>query len=444
MRYARPRASAALALALIATACAAHAQTTIVSVSGVNGQVNNGVILGPANGGAVVDIQFSLSQEFNNVSIVAPFMGNSSNSVADFYLTTQVGAGTTSANAVASNTGVALPYGSHYATATLFYGLDLKAGTYNLVLGGVSGTPYLGYTYPLPATASIAPNVTYGYLSTQNGATYEPASTLAPSTVAFNFEIRGDPVFLVGSAAGSSSYLLTTSGNWTATANNSWLHISAGSASGAGNAVVAYTYDANTGAETRTGALTIGSIPVTVTQAGSNYLKAGSVVTLVSSGLGVPQELATDGAGNVYIADCGNNAVKEWSASTQQVTTLVSSGLMGPLGVAVDGSGNVYIADRYHNAIKEWSAATQQVTSLVSSGLNGPSAVAVDGSGNLYIADYYNNAIKEWGAATQQVTTLVSSGLNGPTGVAVDDAGNVYIADTSNNAIKEWKPRRSR
>jgi len=45
---------------------------------------------------------------YNNVSIAAPLLGNSSNSVADFYLTTQVGAGTTSANAIASNTGVTL------------------------------------------------------------------------------------------------------------------------------------------------------------------------------------------------------------------------------------------------------------------------------------------------------------------------------------------------
>ena len=102
-----------------------------------------------------------------------------------------------------------------------------------------------------------------------------------------------------------------------------------------------------------------------------------------------------DGSGNVYIADSGNNAIKEWSASTQQVTTLVSSGLNHPEGVAVDGSGNVYIADSGNNAIKEWSASTQQVATLVSSGLNHPNGVAVDGSGNVYIADSGNNAIKE-------------------------------------------------
>ena len=54
----------------------------------------------------------------------------------------------------------------------------------------------------------------------------------------------------------------------------------------------------------------------------------------------------------------------------RRVTTLVSSGLDTPYGVAVDAAGNVYIADSGNNAIKEWNATTQHVTTLVSSGLN--------------------------------------------------------------------------
>jgi DNA-binding beta-propeller fold protein YncE len=49
--------------------------------------------------------------------------------------------------------------------------------------------------------------------------------------------------------------------------------------------------------------------------------------------------------------------------------TLVSSGLSGPFGVAVDSYGNVYFADSGNNAVKEWNVTTQAVTTLVSSGL---------------------------------------------------------------------------
>jgi hypothetical protein len=60
----------------------------------------------------------------------------------------------------------------------------------------------------------------------------------------------------------------------------------------------------------------------------------------------------------------------------------------------VDGAGNVFIADEDNNALKEWSAATQTVSPLVS-GLNFPYGVAVDGSGNVFFADTENNAIQE-------------------------------------------------
>jgi DNA-binding beta-propeller fold protein YncE len=200
---------------------------------------------------------------------------------------------------------------------------------------------------------------------------------------------------------------------------------------------VIFTFDANPGA-TRTGTLTIAGQTLTVTQAGSTYVSAATLGTLASSGLNQPTSAAVDGAGNVYIADTGNNAIKEWIAASNAVTTLVSSGLSSPRGVAVDGAGNVYITDPGHSAIKEWIAASNTVTTLISSGLNQPSGVAVDGAGNIYIADSGNNAIKEWIAASNTVVTLLSSGLNAPSGVAVDGAGNVYIADSGNQVIKKW------
>ncbi len=312
------------------------------------------------------------------------------------------------------------------------------------------------------------------------GAPFKTINSLSSLGAAYVF-VRprlGTNAVVVGSAGGSSSVVLAYSGEWTATANNSFLHISAGSANGSGNALIVFTYDAFAGAGSRTGTLTIAGLTLTVTQAGTNYMGPGPVVTLVprgvtpvddvavdsngyvyiantfdsmikewrassnqvtalvSSGLAGPHGIAVDGAGNVFIADTNDGAVKEWDAGEQQLITLVS-GLDQPLGVAVDVLGNVYIADTGNNAIKEWNASTRQVTTLVS-GLNEPFGVAVDVAGNVYIADSYNNAIKEWNALTTEVTTLVSSGLSSPLGVAVDGSGNVYIADTGNNAIKEW------
>jgi hypothetical protein len=181
---------------------------------------------------------------------------------------------------------------------------------------------------------------------------------------------------------------------------------------------------------------------VYIADTGDNAIKewvrsSNTVATLVSSGLNSPYGIAIDANGNVYFADTFNNAIKEWVRSSNGVVTLVSSGVNSPYGVAVDANGNVYLADTGDNAIKEWLRASNTTTTLVSSGLNDPLGVAVDGGGDVFIADTFNNALKEGVSASSAVASLFSSGLALPSGVAVDQSGNVYIADPSHNAIQE-------
>ncbi len=250
----------------------------------------------------------------------------------------------------------------------------------------------------------------------------------------------GTTNLLEGNLAGSDSVVLSvtpTDAIWTTMTSASWLHLSAGNQNGAGSTNVIFTFDANPGAS-RPGTLIIAGQAITVTQAGSTYVAANPVTTLVSSGLFNPEGVAVDSAENVYIADTGNQAIKERTPANNIVTTLMASGLVYPSGVAVDSAGNVYITDTFDSTINEWVSASNTVTTLAASGLSLPFGVAVNGAGNVYIADTYNSAIKEWIAASNTVTTLVASGLSLPFGVGVDSAGNVYIADTLNNAIEEW------
>jgi uncharacterized protein (TIGR03437 family) len=306
-------------------------------------------------------------------------------------------------------------YGLGFSVAT--NGSSVLAGAYNQTGGGsVRGM-----------------GAAYVFSQSSGGSGPPPGPGLALGTTAV----------VIGSAGGSSSVVLSSppSSAWTATANNPFLHISSGSSSGTSSAVIGFTCDAYTGTGSRVGTLTIAALTLTVTQAGTDYIEPatpGAFATLISSGLNKPYGVALNGAGNVYIADTGNNAVEEWNAATRQVTALVSSGLNLPAGVAVDSFGNVYVADTGNNAIKEWNSATQQVTTLASAGLSHPGGLAVDGSGNVYIADTDNHAIKEWSASTQQVTPVVSTAVGLLDGVAVDVAGNVYIADTGNSAIEVW------
>ena len=121
-------------------------------------------------------------------------------------------------------------------------------------------------------------------------------------------------------------------------------------------------------------------------------------------------------------------------ATAQTITTL-GGGFRDPWGVAVDSAGNVYVADWGNNAVKRIAAVGGAITTL-GSGFNRPYGVAVDSARNVYVADAWNSAVKRIAAADGTITTL-GSGFRFPTNVALDRAGNVYVADPGSNAVKK-------
>ena len=158
-----------------------------------------------------------------------------------------------------------------------------------------SGSDVVSYGGPWTATANAAWLHTSSSGNGDGTATFTfdantgPARsgtlTIAGQTLTVTQAAALDTVALLeGPAAGSDSDVVTFAGPWTATANASWLHTTAG---GSGNGLATFTFDANTGA-TRTGTLTIAGETLTVTQAGSGYVAANALTTLVSSGLDEP------------------------------------------------------------------------------------------------------------------------------------------------------------
>lgn len=203
--------------------------------------------------------------------------------------------------------------------------------------------------------------------------------------------------------------------------------------------------------------------------------------------LNQPEGVAVDGAGNLYLADTGNNQIQKIDAVTGDITTVAANGLLGyggdsgaavnallnqPVSVQVDSHGNLYIADTGNHIVRFVRQDTGIITTIAGTPmitvfdpnnigdggpatqaeLNSPAALALDSTGNLYIADAGNNRIREVSAATGVITTVAGTGvagyngdnlqatqaeLNNPTGIAVDAAGNLFIADSANNLIRE-------
>jgi sugar lactone lactonase YvrE len=192
-----------------------------------------------------------------------------------------------------------------------------------------------------------------------------------------------------------------------------------------------------------------------------------------------PFGIAVDTAGNIFVADTGNNTIRKISAAGI-VTTI--GGLAGqpgsadgvgsaarfrnPWDVAVDNTGSVYVADMSNDTIRKISPdgrvhtfAGQADMSGNTDGwgnsarFNNPFGVAVDSAGNVYVSDTANNVIRKITEA-RVVTTLAGAPGNAgntdgnatdarfwsPQGLSVDNAGNIYVADTGNNAIRKITP----
>lgn len=180
--------------------------------------------------------------------------------------------------------------------------------------------------------------------------------------------------------------------------------------------------------------------------------------------------------------DAGLNDRKLAAANGQVARSTLAAGLMwlacaaagageqidaaGPHGLASDAAGNIYVADMRAHVIRRIAASGETDILAGSPGdsgsgdgigvaasFNGPASVGVDADGNIFVADANNHVIRRITPAGVVTTLAGKPGVagsrdgecsqatfNNPHGIAVDPAGNVYVADTDNSTIRRITP----
>jgi trimeric autotransporter adhesin len=232
------------------------------------------------------------------------------------------------------------------------------------------------------------------------------------------------------------------------------------------------------------------------TIAGSGQICASHVQSCGDGGpaiqaqLALPQQVALDSTGNLYIADTSDMRIRIVDASgninnfagTGNICNgplftcgdggpATSANLDLPAGVAVDASNNVYIADTRDQRIrivtggiinkfagtgKHCPKSTNNCGDgglALAAYLFNPWGLALDASGNLFIADQLDNRVRKVTVATGQINTVIGSGAQGfsgdgggprlaaldqPKGVFIDNFGYL-VADSGNNRIRQAK-----
>ncbi len=198
-----------------------------------------------------------------------------------------------------------------------------------------------------------------------------------------------------------------------------------------------------------------------------------------------PEGAAFDAAGNLYVADYGNNVIRKIN-TLGIITTVAGNGygaglltgaysgdggqataaeLWSPEGVAIDAAGNLYFSDGYNFRIRKVNTAG--IISTIAgngtfgySGDGGPATAAevrnvfgiiIDAAGNIYLGDTQNNVVRKVNTAGI-ITTIAGNGTSGysgdggqataaqlsdPARFAFDSQGNLYIADADNDNIRK-------
>lgn len=195
----------------------------------------------------------------------------------------------------------------------------------------------------------------------------------------------------------------------------------------------------------------------------------------------LPHEIRFDPAGNLYIVDMGNNAVRKVDLKSGVITTFAGTGKAGysgdggpakdatfkqPHSIQFDPAGDLFICDIGNHVLRKVAMKTGVISTFAGTGkpgptpdgaplagtpLNGPRSLDFDAAGNLWLATREGNQVFKFDLQAGKIQHIAGNGkkgftghggpakdatLSGPKGIAVAPNGNVYLADTESHSVR--------
>ncbi len=195
----------------------------------------------------------------------------------------------------------------------------------------------------------------------------------------------------------------------------------------------------------------------------------------------LPHEIRFDKAGNYYIADMQNHAIRRVDGKSGIITTFVGTGKAGysgdggpaamaqlkqPHSIQFDPAGDLYICDIGNNVIRKVDMKSGKISTFAGTGkpgatpdgskiegtpLKGPRSMDFDAAGNMWIVTREGNQVFKFDLKAGVIHHIAGTGqkgfegnggpakaakLSGPKGIAIDKEGNAWLADTESHSVR--------
>ncbi len=201
----------------------------------------------------------------------------------------------------------------------------------------------------------------------------------------------------------------------------------------------------------------------------------------LNASFNLPHEIRFDEAGNLYVVDMMNHAVRKVDAKTGLISTFAGNGKMGYLGdggpatgaqfnkphsIQFGPDGKLYVCDIGNHVIRRIDMSTNRIETFAGTGkagptpdgsplegtpINGPRSIDFDQEGNLWLVTREGNQVFRIDRKARRFVHIAGTGksgfegnggpaklatLKGPKGIAIDARGNVWLADTESHSVR--------